>query len=286
MTGLPRSTFYYPPKISRIDQEIKDVELKDKIEALQARYPNCRGYRTIRAYLKREHGLLVNPKRIRRIMRKYGLICRPRRRFITTTDSDHGFKIYPNLLKGLVVKDKDEVWVGDITYIRILTGFVFLAVILDLYTRKVIGWAISKAINHELTLTALRMAIQKRKPAPGIIHHTDRGVQYACDDYVGELQRNGFRISMSRKGNPYDNAFAESFMKTLKKEEVYLNEYVTFTDVIECVPEFIEEVYNKKRVHSGINYLTPDEFECILKDEEKKNEFGQDPLILWSGVSN
>ena len=282
MIGLKPSTYRYKPKVSRLVRETRDADIRDKIEDLQVRYTNCRGYRTVRVYLEKDFQLTVNPKKIRRVMKKYALVRRSRRRFINTTDSKHGFAVYPNLLKGKEVTDINQVWVSDITYIRILTGFVYLAVILDVYSRKVIGWALSKLIDHQLTLKALRMAIQDRKPPAGIIHHSDRGVQYACTGYVNELKENHFQISMSRPGNPYDNAHAETFMKTFKQEEVYLKEYETFTDVIENVPGFIEAAYNRKRIHSGIDYLTPDEFESILKDEEKKKERGFDTLILWS----
>jgi len=155
------------------------------------------------------------------------------------------------------------------------TGFVFLAVVLDVFSRRVVGWAISKNIDHELSVAALKMAIDTRRPAIGIIHHSDRGVQYACTDYIGVLRSYGFEISMSRTGNPYDNAFAESFMKTLKNEEVNLEEYHDMIDVLNSIPEFIEKVYNKKRVHSGINYLPPEEFESILRNENRKQELGQ-----------
>jgi putative transposase len=159
----------------------------------------------------------------------------------------------------------DEVWTADLTYIRIGNGFVYLAVILDLYSRRVIGWSISKRIDGELALAALRMAISQRKPKPGCIHHSDRGVQYLCAEYVALLEKHGFWISNSGKGNPYDNAWTERFMRTLKQEEVYLANYETYLDVIENLPRFIEEVYNEKRIHSGINYLTPVEFEEMIR---------------------
>ena len=280
---LSPSTYYYKPKISRAEREKADADLKEKIEYVQEEY-SCRGYRTIRHHLRRHYDLIVNPKKIRRIMRKYSLMWPVKRKFIRTTDSDHGFKVYPNLLKGLTVTDINQVWVADITYIRILTGFVFLAVILDVFSRRVVGWAIGKRINHDLTLAALKMAIRTRNPSPGVIHHSDRGIQYACTDYIKELRQEGceFRISMSAKGNPYDNAYAETFFKTLKQEEVYLWDFETFTDVIDRIPEFIEAVYNRKRIHSGINYLTPVEFETILLDEKKKKTLGQPILILPS----
>jgi transposase InsO family protein len=183
-------------------------------------------------------------------------------------------------VKGLEVTNINQVWVADITYIRIMTGFVYLAVILDVFSRRVIGWALSKRIDHKLTVAALRMAIQARNPGPEVIHHSDRGVQYACGEYVKVLDDHKFKISMSASGNPYDNAFAESFMKTLKKEEVYLWEYESFTDVVERIPQFIETVYNRKRVHSGIQYLPPVEFEDILRDEGRKQELGQVTLKL------
>ncbi len=279
MMRLSKSIYYYRPKVSRAQRDRRDADLRDKIEYLQAEF-SCYGYRTIRKQVLRHYGMVVNGKRLLRIMRKYNLLREVKRRFITTTDSDHGHRVYPNLLKGREVTGVNQVFVSDITYIRILTGFVYLAVILDIFSRRVVGWALSKRIDHKLTLAALRMAITLRNPAPGIIHHSDRGVQYACGEYVKELEDHRFTISMSRKGNPYDNAFAESFMKTLKKEEVYLWEYESFTDVVERVTQFIESVYNRKRVHSGINYLPPVEFEDILQDEERKQELGQVTLIL------
>jgi transposase InsO family protein len=272
--GLSPSTYYYKPKRPRQERETADADLRDKIELVQAEY-SCWGYRTVQTHLDRHYGLCVNHKRIRRVMRKYDLLRRIKRRFICTTDSNHGYRVYPNLLKGREITGINQVWVSDITYIRILTGFVFLAVILDVFSRRVIGWALSKHIDHELTGAALRMAIAIRNPEPDTIHHSDRGAQYACTEYVDILKEYKFLISMSAAGNPYDNAYAESFMKTLKNEEVYLEEYVDFADVVERVPQFIEAVYNRKRVHSGINYLPPEEFEAILQDEKMKHKLGQ-----------
>ncbi len=279
MMGLSSSTYYYRPKVSRAERDRRDADLRDKIEYLQANY-SCYGYRTLKEQLFKRYGMVVNGKRIRRVMRKHNLSMQVKRRFIKTTDSDHEHPVYPNLLKGREVTDINQVWVADITYIRILTGFVYLAVILDIFSRRVVGWALSKRINHKLTVSALRMAIQARNPATDIIHHSDRGVQYACQDYVEVLKEHQFEISMSAVGNPYDNAFAESFIKTLKKEEVYLWEYESFTDVVERIPQFIEIVYNRKRVHSGIQYLPPVEFEDILQDEGRKQMLGQVTLKL------
>ena len=271
---LPLSTYYYKPKRSRQEREISDADLRDKIEFVQTEF-RCWGYRTVQVHLARQYNLTVNHKRIRRVMRKFDLLRRIKRRFIHTTDSNHGFKVFPNLLKKLEVDGINQVWVSDITYIRILNGFVFLAVILDVFSRRVVGWGLSKHIDHYLTVAALEMAIEKRKPESGTIHHSDRGVQYACPDYIAVLKREKFKISMSAAGNPYDNAYAESFMKTLKNEEVYLEEYVDYPAVVEGIPQFIEAVYNKKRIHSGINYLPPEEFESILLDEKRKQELGQ-----------
>ena len=277
--SISTSTYYYKTKKSRIERETEDADLKDKIEDLQENY-SCWGYRTIRHQLQRIYGLKVNSKKILRIMRKYNLFRRMKRKFITTTDSNHPFRIYPNLIKGKTITGINQVWVSDITYIRILSGFVFLAVILDVFSRRVIGWALSKIIDHNLTVAALQMAIKNRDPKAGLIHHSDQGVQYACKDYIKILNEHDIEISMASKGNPYQNAFVESFFKTLKNEEVYLWQYESFVDVIERIPEFIEQVYNKKRVHSGIKYLPPDDFEAILQDMFKRKTLGQDILNL------
>lgn len=268
MIGMSVSSFYYKPKIDPKVKAITDADLRDLIEAIQAEFPRY-GYRRMKKHLVRE-GLIVNEKRIRRVMREYGLFAEIKKAFVTaTTDSNHEFPVYPNLVKGREVNGPNEVWVADITYIRIATCFVYLAVILDLFSRKVIGWAIARSLHREICMDALKMALETRDPAPGCIHHSDRGVQYASEDYVNLLISRGFRVSMSRKGNPYDNAFAETFMKTLKYEEILLWNYETYAEVIERVPYFIEEVYNKKRLHSSLGYLPPEEFEQRMLEKSK-----------------
>jgi putative transposase len=263
MIDLSPSTYYYQPKRSRASREREDAELRDGIEAVQQDFPRA-GYRTVQRYLRRR-GRWVGERRIRRIMKRFSLHAEIKRAFVHTTDSKHSHRVYPNLLPGRCLTNVNQAWAADLTYIRIVNGFVYLAVILDLFSRKVIGWAISKHIDAALALAALRQAIETRKPAPGCVHHSDRGVQYLCNDYVALLTEHKFLISNSAKGNPYHNAFAESFMKTLKQEEVYLANYETYLDVLENLPSFIEEVYNEKRVHSGIDYLTPSELEERIK---------------------
>lgn len=267
MIGLSLSTYYYRPKIDPKQKAMSDSNLRDRIEKIQAEFPGY-GYRRIKRHLLRE-GILVNGKRIRRVMRENGLLAEIKKAFVATTDSDHELPIHPNLVKHREVNGPNEIWVADLTYIRIATCFVYLAVILDLFSRKVVGWAIARSMSKEICVEALKMALETRDPAPGCIHHSDRGVQYASQEYVDLLLSRGLRVSMSRKGNPYDNAFAESFMKTLKHEEVDLWNYETYAEVIERVPYFIEEVYNKKRLHSALGYLPPEEFEQKMMEKSK-----------------
>lgn len=262
MTGLSVSGYYYRPKRDPMERARRDADLRDRIENIQAVFPRY-GYRTLYKHFKRE-GDTINKKRIRRVMREHGLHAQVKRAYVRTTDSDHDFTVYPNLVKNRQADGPNQIWVADITYIRIATCFVYLAVILDLFSRKVIGWALSTSLHHELSLEALKMALEARNPPEGCIHHSDRGVQYACDEYTRLAEAAGLRISMSRRGNPYDNAFAESFMKTLKHEEVSLWEYESMADVVERIPYFIEEVYNKKRLHSSIGYMPPEEYELLM----------------------
>lgn len=279
--GIPRSTYYYRLRhgARAKARERADLELKGRIDEVHLEFPVF-GYRKLARELRRR-GLEVNEKRVRRIQRKYGLFGVRVRKFIRTTDSRHNRKRYPSLLRaGMMVTGLNEVWVADITYVRVEAGWVFVAVILDLCSRRAVGWAISDKIDTALCVGALRHAVESRKPVPGCIHHSDQGVQYASAEYVELLTEWGFQISMSRKGNPYDNAWAESFMKILKYEEVYLNGYETMKDVVDRLPRFIEEIYNRKRIHSSIGYLTPEEFERNLMRGTSTPEAGQPPQIL------
>jgi transposase InsO family protein len=237
--NIARSTFYHKPKGKSPDQMKTEAALRDRIEAICLEFPRY-SYRRVISQLKRE-GCLVNHKRVLRLMRESDLLCRVKRRWARTTNSTHHFPRHPNLIKRVAINRLNQVWVADITYIRIRTGFVYLAAILDAYSRKVIGYNVSLSLDTALTLEALRMAIARRQFGLGVIHHSDQGVQYASGEYVDELKRHGFLISMERTGNSYENAMMESFFKTLKHEEVNLCEYETFQDVVIKLPYFLEK---------------------------------------------
>jgi putative transposase len=240
-----------------------DTELRDVIQKIALAFP-AYGYRRITAELRRRR-YPVNHKRTLRIMKEDNLLCLRRKSFTVTTNSKHGFPVYPNLATALVADAVNKLWVADITYIRLQLEFVYLAVVLDAYSRRVVGWALSGTLEAELTLGALRMAISKRRPKAGLTHHSDRGMQYACGTYTDLLRDHGIRISMSRAGNPYDNPYAESFIKTLKYEEVYRAEYPNLAVAAAEIGKFIEKVYNQKRLHSALGYRPPAEFEEAVR---------------------
>ena len=239
-----------------------DMDLRDEIQKIALEWPSY-GSRRIKRELKKR-GWDVNRKRVQRLMREDNLLCVRKRKFVVTTDAAHGLKVYPNLAGSMILTGVDQLWIADITYIRLEEEFVYLAVILDAYSRRVIGWHLSDGLDDSLTQTALRMALGQRVVRPGLVHHSDRGVQYASGDYTDLLKANGIDISMSRKASPWENAACESFMKTLKCEEVYRTEYRNVTDARARIGEFLEKVYNEKRLHSALDYRSPVQFESTL----------------------
>lgn len=246
----------------------RDVELRDRVQKIALGWPSY-GSRRITAELRRR-GWAVNRKRVQRLMRQDNLLCLRKRRFVVTTDSDHPLPVYRNLARSMVLTGTDQLWRADITYIRLLEEFIYLAVILDAYSRRVIGWALDRTLEDRLTLAALRMALARRRPSPGLVHHSDRGVQYASTDYMSLLRDHGIQISMSRRANPWDNAACESFMKTLKSEEVSRIEYRDLAHARSRIRAFLETIYNRQRLHSALGYLPPAEFERGLPG--KQNE--------------
>jgi putative transposase len=242
-----------------------DIDLRDAIQKIALEWPAYGRPRMTREL--RERGWPVNHKRVHRLMREDNLLCVRKRKFVVTTDSNHTRKVYPNLARKMVLTAPDQLWRADITYIRLREEFVFLAVILDAYSRRVIGWALDRHMEDSLTLAALHMALGSRQVTGQLVHHSDRGSQYASNDYTGLLQSHGIQISMSRKGNPWDNAACESFMKTLKYEEVLRNDYRDLAEARSSIREFLERIYNRKRMHSALGYLPPARFEAQHKKE-------------------
>jgi putative transposase len=259
LAGVSRASYYRHWQACAPRRE--ENGLRDAIQRLAIAHPHY-GYRRIAALLGRD-GWRVNHKRVLRIMHTDNLLCLRKTPFVpATTDSKHSWRVMPNLARGLEVTDLDQLWVADITYVHLAEEFVYLAIVLDAYSRKVIGWALDTHMRAELAIKALEQAIAARRPVLGtLIHHSDRGVQYACLDYAILLSGHQIESSMSRVGNPYDNAKAERFMRTLKQEEVYGSDYRDLADARIRIGEFIEGVYNRQRLHSALNYLSPEEYE-------------------------
>jgi transposase InsO family protein len=261
--GVSRASFYrhrQRPAPALVPKQA-ETELRQTIAGIALEMPSY-GYRPMTAELHRR-GLVVNRKYVLRLMRQDNLLCRRKRSFVATTDSVHSLKVFPNLARDLVLTAVDQLWVADITYIRLPREFVYLAVVLDAFSRRVIGWALDRHLTTEVTLKALQQALATRTVTASLVHHSDRGVQYAAADYVSLLIKYQIRISMSRKGNPYDNAKAERFMRTIKYEEVHLTEYETLIEARASIRRFIDDVYNRKRLHSALGYRPPVEFELL-----------------------
>jgi transposase InsO family protein len=262
LLGVSRCGFYKWQGQSEEDQiKGKEMDVRNELQKIAVEFPTY-GYRRITAEL-RNRGYTVNHKRVLRLMREDNLLCVRKRFKPRTTDSDHNLRRYPNLIKDLEITRLNQVWASDITYIRLHREFVYLAVVLDLFSRRCIGWNLDRSLYTELALSALTMALEERgnEKMPGLIHHSDQGVQYASNEYIECLEAHGIRISMAARGNPYDNAFVESFIRTLKYEEVYLNGYENFSDALENIPSFIDDIYNKKRLRSSLGYRSPIDFE-------------------------
>ena len=259
--GVSRASFYRFDA-DRQPRPDRDMDLRDAIQRVALEWPSY-GRPRITAELRRR-GWKVNPKRVYRLMREDNLLCVRKRKFAVTTDSNHNRKVYPNLAREMVLTGIDQLWVADITYIRLESEFVYLAVVIDAYSRRVIGWALERTVEDDLPLAALRKALELRQPAPGVVHHSDRGSQYASGDYTDLLKAHGCQISMSHRASPWENAGCESWMKTLKPEEVYRQEYRDLGEARASIAQFIDQVYNQKRLHSALGYRPPVEFEQVL----------------------
>lgn len=258
LAGVSRAS-YYRHLVEAAPDEAEmamQVAIQEVVLAHHQRY----GYRRVTMELHRR-GMQVNHKRVLRIMQEDQLLAIRHRKYILTSDSQHEHEVYVNLAARMTLSGVDQLWIADITFIRLKVEFVFLAVVIDRYSRKVIGWSLDRTLAARVAVTALRQAVTRRQPPPAVVHHSDRGVQYACSDYVAELKANHMVPSMSRPANPYDNAFCESFMKTLKQEEIYCHQYRNFQELSEHLEEFIETYYNRQRLHSALGYRTPEEFE-------------------------
>jgi putative transposase len=275
VAGVSRAGFYRHR--ARQEPAAAETEIRAVVQrlALKHRYY---GYRRIAVLVQRE-GLAAGAKTVRRLMREDNLLAIRRRRFVVTTDSDHRFRVWPNLAQYLELTDINQLWVADFTFLRLEDEFVYLAVVLDAYSRRVIGWALDRTMTGSLTMEALERALALRRPSPGWVHHSDQGSQYACVEYVDLLERSGAVLSMSRAGCPWENGRCESFIKTLKQEEIDARPYRTLEELAAHVEEFIERVYNPVRLHSALAYQSPVEF------EQQQSSGGQRPKWLPASMS-
>ena len=257
LAGVSRASFYRAWE--QQEPTAAEMAVRDAIQrtAVVHRYY---GYRRIAAQLQQQ-GFMVSPKKVRRLMREDNLVAIRRRKFVVTTDSDHRFHVHPNLAQSLELTSINQLWVADLTYLRLEQEFAYLAVVLDAYSRRVVGWTLGRTLGVSLTLEALEKAIADRQPKPGLVHHSDQGVQYACQRYVDRLESCGVVLSMSRQGRPWENGRCESFIKTLKHEELDARQYRTLEELRDHVTEFIEQIYNLRRLHSALDYQSPIEFE-------------------------
>jgi putative transposase len=258
LADVSRASYYR--HLSEAAPEEAEMAARIAIQEVALTHRRRYGYRRVTMELRRR-GMAINHKRVLRIMREDNLLAIRYRKFILTTDSQHDHEVYFNLAARMTLTGVDQLWIADITYIRLQREFVYLAVVIDRYSRKAIGWALDRTLASRLTVSALQQAIERRHPDRGVVHHSDQGVQYACSDYVELLHAHGMVPSMSRPANPYDNAACESFMKTLKQEEIYCNRYGEFSELSAHLEEFIDTYYNRQRLHSALGYRTPEEFE-------------------------
>jgi transposase InsO family protein len=258
LAGVSRASYYRHLVVVAPDEE--EMAVRQAIQEIVLAHHRRYGYRRITKDLH-NRGMIINHKRVLPIMREDNLLAIRYRKFILTTDTQHDCQVYLNLAARMTLTGVNQLWVADITYIRLRAEFVYLAVVIDRFSRKAVGWALDRTLAARITVAALEQAIRRRQPPPGLVHHSDRGIQYACTDYVEALKASGIIPSMSRPANPYDNAFCESFMKTLKQEEIYCNQYRDFEELSEHLEEFIDHYYNRLRLHSALGYRTPEEFE-------------------------
>ena len=268
LARVSRASYYR--ELMEVAEDEAEMQIRIVIQEVALTHHRRYGYRRVTVEIRRR-GHVVNHKRVLRIMKEDNLLAIRHRKYILTTNSKHDCQVYLNLAARMTLTGINQLWVADITYIRLRTEFVYLAVVIDRFSRKAIGWALDRTLAARVAITALQKAVEQRRPPPGVVHHSDQGIQYACADYVQELKDHGMVASMSRPANPYDNAFCESFMKTLKQEEIYCNQYRDYEDLSEHLDEFIGNYYNRLRLHSALGYKTPEEFEKQVTDTASVN---------------